>query len=621
MARSAYGGSGIRWRRVAIGLGAGALAGATSLAVDFALARWMLGYAIHLRPPHVAAYLATGAAFGLVYGLVRHGASGRRVWGWSLLLCWAPPAIERVAIQSTALGVPASTQVALGLIGGLVILALAASHRAARIPVSLVVAAGLAAALGLAVHRYVFEKEVSLAALGLDALILLTVGLGWRAVRTPGAWRVASRAAVAACLGLLAMATRPSPLPPRVVSEAPDGAPNLILLVVDTLRWDVFRQVLETTPEGAAFLDRFGPAAHFDRVTAVAPWTVPSMATILTGMYPTQHGLGERTAVDPRLRNLDPDVPTLALRLRNRSYRTMAWVANPILYPGTGFDRGFDFYRLIQPATTRLPLVTMYKNWSWLDDELYPSADVVADQIAAALDELRAEAPFFLWLHLMDPHRPYRSHQGLTPPVGVGFPSEDDARYFGEVRFALGRLADVIGDLDTAGLWQSSAVVFASDHGEMFLSEGRDTGSRSPGGEPLDTGHGHGLYEELVRVPLLVRPAGGLETPLRFDHPVSHVDLYETFGDLLGLDLKAATETRSYSLAPWLAGHGDVEARRRPWSISGFLQYAPLQRTLVGLRMKIIDFEGDRVEMFDLGDDPFERLDLSAERPEALAEA
>ena len=617
--------------RALAGLLWGAIAGLVGLSVDLAMARWMLGFPIDVKPQYAVAYVATGAVLGLLtamaHSLFRRPAVGLRILSWSLLFLWVPPVVDRLGSRVSSLGVPTWLVDVGGGLAVLTLMVLAATSRGARVPASVPVLAGLASTAGLAVHRNVVDADFSLDSLHLDVGLVVCALLVFLALRLRDSKpRVAgSVAAVSALLIIwLAFEVRPAPLPDRV-AQAPNGATNLILIVADTLRADTFERVLQTTPEGAAFRERFDDAAYFDRLTAVAPWTVPSMGTVLTGLYPSQHGFGRLSSRPARLRKLDDGVPTVALRLRNRGYRTFAWIANPILYSDTGIDRGFDSYRLLQPATTKLPLLTLYVELGWVEEELYQPGDALAERLEESLDELRGAEPFFLWLHLMDPHKPYRPHDGLTPEAGPDYPGEDEALYWGETRFTLAQVVKIADDLDAAGLWQESAVVFLSDHGEMFESDDRETGSKSRKGTPLNTGHGNGLYEELVHVPLVVRPPGGLDRSIHVDRLVSHVDLYDTFGDLLGLDLpsppSSSGDAASYSVTPWLSADApNSHAETRSWSVTGFLQHKPPQRALIGRQLKLIDFEGERAELYDLASDPSERVDLSAERADALAE-
>lgn len=611
-------------KRVLSGVAWGALAGFVGLLFDLGLARWMLGFPIDLKAQYAFAYVTTGAALGLltagVHLLFRRPASGLRILSWSLLFLWLPPVVDRLGSRATSLGIPSWLVDVGGGLAVLVLMVLAATARGVRVPASVPVLAGLASTAGLAVHRNVVDADFSLDSLHLDAGIVSCAVLIFLALQLRSRKRWMAAAASVVLVTWLALEVRPVAMPDRV-AEATEGAPNLILIVADTLRADTFNEALESTPEGAAFRQRFGGVAYFDRLTAVAPWTVPSMGTVLTGLYPSQHGFGRLSNRPARLRKLDEGVPTIASRLRNRGYRTFAWVANPILYSDTGIDRGFDSYRLLQPATTKLPLLTLYVELGLVDEELYQPGDALAERLEESLGELRDAEPFFLWLHLMDPHKPYRPHEGLTPEVGPDHPGEDEALYWGETRFTLAQTVEIADDLDAAGLWQDSAVIFLSDHGEMFESDDRETGSKSRKGLPLNTGHGNGLYEELVHVPLVIRPAGGLERTIHVDRLVSHVDLYDTFGDLIGLDLPAPGESAGYSVAPWLADSGPSdETETRSWSVTGFLQHKPPQRALVGRQLKIIDFESERIELYDLSTDPAERHDLSSERADALAE-
>lgn len=621
---------------------AGALAGSAALGLDLVSARWTLGFPVDLRPVFVAWYLGVGlAAAVLIFGVFRlasawgrsiglsHGSAAR--WtAWSFAAIYSVPVAERV---ETIAGLDALWLEALVVVAVVGFYLLACGLLERSFGIGSLVAVGVAGSLGLAVHRNVLTSDLSVRSAVLDALVLAgAAGLAaaWNAA--PSTARNRARRVVFTCGALgavlcwsvLAWQVRPEETPPRV-AKPPEGAPNVIVLVVDTLRWDVFHRVLDETPEGKAFRDAFGPALRFDRATAVAPWTAPSMASIFTGQYPSRHGFGQLSGSYGRpLRRLDPNVPTLAQALRNRGYRTRAWVTNPILHPATGIGRGFDSYELLQPATTKLPLLQTLKDLELVEKELYQPADALRRRFERSLGELREDPPFLLWLHAMDPHGPLRARPDLQPPVDSETvdsetvdsetPSEDVSRYVGETRHALGELARIIARLREADLWQDSLVVFVSDHGEMMPSDGHDSGALTRQGEPKHYGHGHAVYETLVRVPLWIHPPGGLEEERRISALVSHVDLVPTIAELLrrqtNLDLPFPSDDRVDLLSPDITGRDGV--------VSAWLQHQPAQRALVGRQLKLIDYDDGRAELYDLESDPRELHDLSAERPDAV---
>jgi arylsulfatase A-like enzyme len=189
--------------------------------------------------------------------------------------------------------------------------------------------------------------------------------------------------------------------------------------------------------------------------------------------------------------------------------------------------------------------------------------------------------------------------------------------------------------LEERGLWDEALVVVVSDHGEMFPSDGHDVGVLNNLGKPKLYGHGHALYEELLHVPLVIRPPGGLTEDREVAALTSHVDLLATVGDLLDLDLRPAAarlgeggEKERVSLAPWLAPAPPAEPaepaepagqiRIREHALAGANQIGPQQRALRhGDRKLIRYYRGDRPdELYDLAADPGERQNLAEQEPE-----
>jgi len=246
--------------------------------------------------------------------------------------------------------------------------------------------------------------------------------------------------------------------------------PNILLITLDTTRADRMG-FLGSTRGLTPALDAFARTATvFTRAYAQAPITSVSHATLLTGTYPPTHRVSEFGAPLPA------SVPYLPDLLKRQGYRTAAFVGSLILDPknGTapGFDRGFDVYdagfRIRQPGEDR-----------------YQSVERRGDQVASrAIAWLAggARAPFFLWVHLFDPHDPY------DPPsdLATRFAS---APYDGEVTSAdraVGRLLTALGPA-----LGGTVVAVAADHGEALGEHGEAT-------------HGVFLYEETLHVPLVV---------------------------------------------------------------------------------------------------------------------
>jgi arylsulfatase A-like enzyme len=288
---------------------------------------------------------------------------------------------------------------------------------------------------------------------------------------------------------LLARALRPGP----AGGAAPDGPTRMLLVVADTLRADHVAGF--GAPDGAtprlAELQRDGVA--FTSASTAAPWTTPSVGSLLTGRLPLDHGAGEGV-----LGALRPGVATLAERLAG-SHDAAALTSNPLLGRQHGLARGFSRYEDALPPEWYHPLA------SWIFDRGLERAHRYLDgqaQAARALEAVdEAEAAGRSWLvlaHFMDAHWPYDSGTGdedddLLPAAYAAGAAAVDA--------ALGALLD---GLRARGVYERTLIVFTSDHGEELL-ERRPESSRRPRWNL----HGHTLHEELLHVPLIIKlPAG-----------------------------------------------------------------------------------------------------------------
>jgi arylsulfatase A-like enzyme len=321
--------------------------------------------------------------------------------------------------------------------------------------------------------------------------------------------------------------------------------PNLIMVVVDTLRADhlgCYGYERGTSPH----IDAFAAESQvFDNAVAQSSWTSPSVASLFTSAYPSVHGV---TGFGSRL---PPTMETLAEVLQGHGFRTAAFSANfAQITQRNGFAQGFDTFQVIK------------KKWR---DEDKQEGDVgkwrAAGAIAVtkkALAWLREEsaAPFFLYLHYMDPHSDYNPPTPLrkrfeNPYDGAingstkqilqverGELSLDEADrshlidlYDAEVATADAGFGRVLEYLEEEDLLGGSVVVILSDHGEEFLDHGR-------------LFHGFTLYAEMIRVPLIVR-APGLEAGRRISQLVELIDVGPTVLDLLQIPDERSSQGRS----------------------------------------------------------------------------
>lgn len=407
-------------------------------------------------------------------------------------------------------------------------------------------------------------------------------------------------------------------------AAAPASAPNVVLVVVDTVRADhlgCFGYARATSPSIDALA---AGGATFTHASSQAPWTAASIASLLSGVDPSVHGLdggvewrgGMPGGALPftAQRTIAVGVPMLASMLRAAGYRTAGFVSNVYVNSIFGFGSGFDVFA---------------------DDHADYSADVLARKrrgdetltlVGRWLDTKPAE-PFLLFVHLNDPHWPYdppppfgsawtAEYRGRIAPRDTGFVVESEGRpvhdlgpddlayliglYDGEIAFADSLVGDLGRRLGAAGLTRPVVTVLASDHGEEFLDHG-------------STSHGYTLFEEQTHVPLVVSAPGRI-APVRVDAPVELVDVVPTVLDLAGVAVPPGLQGRS--LLALVRGAG--EARDATFS------EAPLRGRLRAVRRadgrKLIrnDVDGS-ARVFDLGTDPGERRAGDAAHDDALA--
>jgi arylsulfatase A-like enzyme len=413
-------------------------------------------------------------------------------------------------------------------------------------------------------------------------------------------------------LGAVACARGEGEPAPAAAVEGPAAThPNVLLVVVDTLRWNhvgSYGARRETSPA----IDRLAASgARFDRAYSTAPWTMPAVASMLTGQYPSRHSA---TSFD---RALPEDVDTLAEVLGRNGSATAGVVSHTAIAAKHGFAQGFDV---------------------WLESEArghdHVSTAGVTRQALEQLDRLApGPAPFFLFVHYFDPHYNYKRHPevGFAPPRAGRLdgtelmrairdmqdsltPEEIDfvtALYDEEIRHTDGGIGQLLERVDAAGLAPDTLVVLTADHGEEFLDHGR-------------LGHTRTLYDELVRVPLIVR-GPGTEAGTVVETPVSLVALMPTILDLAGIG-PGDLPLQALSLRPYLSG----AAPSRAPAVFSEVDFVPVRTTrtmgpvhkkavVVG-RHKLVREDGSgRLELYDLLDDPGEQSDLAAAQPELTA--
>lgn len=422
----------------------------------------------------------------------------------------------------------------------------------------------------------------------------------------------------------------------RAVHEAgTSGAelPHVLLISIDTLRADhlgSYGDPDQVTPN----LDRLAAeGAAFRHAITSSPWTLPAVASLFTGLYPRHHGAGAITnRRDPLGRSALPDGSwTLARALGERGYRTHAIVTNPYLALRYGFGQGFDSYENVtieSEAFLALAQTTVVRLLHWARPDLIigDRGDTVSARAVRWLDRVDTRRPFFLWVHYVDPHPPYsrpgatrhksfRTDSLLAPPALNGgeltVTSPDVARLrSGEIRLSAAQKAavqalyraevaqvdsavgTVLEALDRRGLRERTLVVCVADHGEEFWEHG-------------GVEHGHTVYDELLRVPLMMRWPGRVPAGTWVDPVVRITDVAPTILDLLALPVPVQRD--GATLMPLI--RGDESLPRV--ALSENMLFAEER---VGLRTqayKYVRWETGKEEVYDLTADPGERVDLA----------
>jgi arylsulfatase A-like enzyme len=306
----------------------------------------------------------------------------------------------------------------------------------------------------------------------------------------------------------------PAEIPDRLAAL---GRPNLVLIVVDTLRADFttpYGFAEDTSPELAAWAAR---GVVFERARSQSSWTKMSMASLFTSLWPHSHGI--REAQD----GLAESALTLAEVLREAGYATYAVQTNGWLHQSFGFHQGFDRYMF--PRAGGDPRLGQPSLW--------PHADRVLEEAQRLVDAHPPDRPFFLYLHFMD------VHEYAAPPPFRRYGTDGRGAYLAAIRWVDDALTRVRRLLADAGQLDRSVLVLAADHGETF-------------GEHGVHGHARNVLTPVTWVPLVLRFPFEVEPPLRVKTQVRNLDLAPTLLELAGVPVPPSFE--GHSLVSLLRG-------------------------------------------------------------------
>ena len=362
-------------------------------------------------------------------------------------------------------------------------------------------------------------------------------------------------------------------------TQAEPRRPNILLITVDTLRADHLQPYGYKRPTSPRLSELAEGAMVFEDAQSSAPWTLPSLASLMTGLPSAAHGC--RTFYS----SLAPSYSTLAEDLLAGGYDTAAVVSHVFLGRPYGLHQGFVHFddELVLEMTR--------------SDEAI-SSPAVSNKGLDFLDAKAAAAgdqPWFLWLHYFDPHSVYQAHPDQVKTFGAKRPVD---KYDGEIAFTDKHIGRVLDGLASLGLDENTVVVFTADHGEEF----RDHGG---------VDHGHTLYQEQLHLPLIVRVPG--EEPGRHAGMVRSIDVAATILDLASLP--AARESFGQSLKAIIEGG---EGPDRPPAVAELDRNASRnQLSLTTTETKLIlNRQTGEPLLFDRLGDRSENRDLAGESPE-----
>ncbi len=400
--------------------------------------------------------------------------------------------------------------------------------------------------------------------------------------------------------------------------ERPPTPPNVIVIVVDTLRADHlshYGYTRETSPGLAEFAAR---ATRFTRAYSTSSWTQPSIASLFTGLLPASHNVVVRGAV------VSAELETVAERLAQSGWQTAAFSGNMLVGKLTGYDQGFGHFIAHEGNTLAYPDLSQIHATAerWLDDR--------AD----------SPEPFFLYLQPMNCHGPYNVPAERQTDL-LGYEPSREFEYRGEImqsvvtgadlsareqvtpellqsltdqydtaiRYSLDTVGQLLQSLHSRELYDDSLIILTSDHGEELFDRGGFS-------------HGYSLYEEVVRVPLWVKLPGQTRSVV-VEHPVSLVDIYPTILDVLSLEIPA--ELHGISLLPLLDSDPATtpssfrpilfETRWRDRAVAAAIRMGPYK--MIDLRSNY-EGRGNLQMLFDLENDPDELEDIAALHPEIV---
>jgi arylsulfatase A-like enzyme len=377
--------------------------------------------------------------------------------------------------------------------------------------------------------------------------------------------------------------------------------PNIILIVIDTLRFDhlgCYGYKRNTTPNIDSLANQ---SLLFKNAIITAPWTLPSVASILTSQYPSVLGIHDR------IRPMDGRFPLFSELLKQYNYKTHGIISHTLLLARLGFGKGFDYYD---------------------EESIFGHKGISSPSVtskAVSYLQQNHDKPFFLFLHYFDPHYDYLLHKkynyypSYRGRVKSGHSiidlwrirdnlSKDDIKYLvslydSEITFTDEYIGELLNELRNRGLYDNSIIIITSDHGEEFMERGW-------------IGHTLTLHQELVHVPLIMKFPGDKSRII--DSPVSLIDIVPTICKYLDLKIPNNLDGRVLDLSrgstiksgPIFSETFNPQIHRPKVTPIAF------RSVILGNQKLIRDEIKNSKQVYNLSDDPHERDNLSGQHSE-----
>ena len=374
--------------------------------------------------------------------------------------------------------------------------------------------------------------------------------------------------------------------------------PRLVLLfLVDTLRSDRLQTYGYEHPTSPELLEFARDAVLFEHSYSTAPWTKPSVASLFTSYYPLEHRALER---GDRLTSV---IPTVSEHFSARGYETVAFSANPFITSEFGFNRGFDVFRAMKGS----------------DDIKDACVEDLYEAFKSVILGRVSQRPLFVYVHAMEPHAPY---EPLVEDIKTIYPDytgatsgdinrkkwsqvsidELNVLYDSEIRHSDRGFGKFLSLLKEEGVYDDALIVFTSDHGEEFM-------------EHDGLGHGNRLWEELVKIPLLIKMPGNSNGGRRIARTVSLIDLVPTLLAAIGNPLEGSVVS-GRSFLPLLTDEEEKEGKTPDIFIDESRVRVEMSSLRRGPWKMIYQTRPEqRLQLYDINRDPGETEDVASTNP------